>query len=66
MSHATVTDTDENTAAAYYAPPLFVTMIGAVLTILVITAPVGIPVMCIGLLWTAWSVYNGPPEETKH
>ncbi|GAB7010458.1 hypothetical protein JCM31271_24010 [Halorubrum trueperi] len=43
-----------------YAGPLFVTMFGALLSILVITAIIGIPLMIGGIVWGILVYRNGP------
>ncbi|WP_058365401.1 hypothetical protein [Haloparvum sedimenti] len=43
-----------------YTGPLIVTMLGAALSILIITAIIGVPMMIGGIGWGIWVYRNGP------
>lgn len=43
-----------NPGQEQYYGPLFCTMFGALLSILIITAVIGIPLMFVGIVWGVW------------
>lgn len=56
----TCPECDHNARRQAYVGPLFVTMLGAVLSILIITAIIGIPLILVGIIWGLKVRSDGP------
>lgn len=55
---------DHNPAQQAYYAPLLLIMLGGVLTIFIITAIVGIPMVLAGLVWAVWVWCSSTPSPT--